>query len=202
MRVLCMHGSFYAWTDNSSFVIHLLFRPCQSHKLLMSEKYKKKMTWTVVSGMRAWTQSELGKKQPLHRPRWRDIVESCCCGRLLHSNTVILGGQRWTKGNSSWYYCLVCYFRHDLTGEWQGKGPRVPSKEKCSMQPFRVLLSNFQLPLYVVCTRRSGFTAMCTIKEKGWREPRSSKLSSLHATKMTRIRPHTQFYSNVGLVIW
>lgn len=82
--------------------------PSNAQTPLLREKYKK-MVWLllVVGGL----ELNLCCRRAVPALIDRAHVESWH-SRLLHSYTVILRGERWTTGNSSYYYYLVCTSRH------------------------------------------------------------------------------------------
>lgn len=102
--------------------------PCPSHSLLVSEKNIKRWpeSLLVVRGLELNLRCR--KEEPSHSPWERNVVQS------WHCNTATLSspGEKWTTGNPSYYYYLVCNFRLHLTGEWQAEWTNVSSKNKCS----------------------------------------------------------------------
>lgn len=106
------------------------------------------MACIIASSLRAWTQSVLLK----------DIVESWH-SRLLHSYTDPSRSEGFTRGNSSYYYYVVCNFRQDMTEEWQMKVYIVPSRDRSLYLTFKGVWKHNNAPL---CSKRIVFQTKAT----------------------------------------
>lgn len=124
------------------------------------EKYIE-MVWIVASRVRAWTQSA-PLKSGTSTGHGGETLESSGVGGCYIVTLLSSGEKGWTTGDSGYYCCLVCNFRHDMAGVAR-EGVHCAFKRRVWCVTF-LLQNNFHHSSLFCPCMATGLTAMlCTI---------------------------------------